>query len=131
MQLRVRKLRLEIRELDNHFEPLATKATGREQEAIMGEWSHEAQWPRSELAQIESARLRRLAHCWNLEVPPNEQDDQTGRRYITDGPRRKLRREIRDARRESIRWWIQVVVLPLIALLSSIVAVISLFFRLK
>ena len=38
----------------------------------------------------------------------------------------KLRREIRDARREGIRWWIQVVVMPLIALASSITALVSL-----
>ena len=129
--LRVRALRGDVRELDDHFRSLAANTTGNEEQAILTEWEFELRWPRNELAQLESARLRRLAYRWNVDSPSSVQDDQTGHWYIPDEPRKKLRREIRDARRESIRWWIQVVVMPLIALLSSATALISLFFRLQ
>ena len=58
-------------------------------------------------------------------------DHQTGRWYIPDAQRKKLRREIQDAKRESIQWWIQVVVMPLIALVGSATALIALFYRLQ
>ncbi len=86
---------------------------------------------RTKLAQFESARLRRLAQRWNVDTPSSEMDDQTGHWYIQYAERRKLRCDIQLARRESIRWWIQVVVMPLIALVTSAIALISLFFRLQ
>ncbi len=48
-RLRVRKLRRDKRKLDNHFGPLAAEATGHKEQAILVEWSYEAQWPESEL----------------------------------------------------------------------------------
>ena len=130
-RLLTRKLQRNIRELDNHFRPLVADAEVDRKREILDEWSFEAQWPKSELAELESAKLRRLAHRWNVDRPSSELDHQTGRRYIPDAQRAKLRRETRDARRESVRWWIQVVVMPLIALVSSATALIALFYRVQ
>ena len=127
-RLRIRKLRRNIRELENHFEPLAADAKGDHEQAILTEWSFEARWPESELAQHESVKLRKLARRWNVDTPSSEQDHQTGHWYIPDAQRAKLRRDIRDARRESVQWWIQVAVMPLIALVSSVTALISLLY---
>ena len=130
-RLHVRKLRRDVREVDSHYRPLAAAETmWDKKQAIEAEWSFEAAWPANELAVLESARLRRLADRWDIDTPSSKPDRQTGHRYIPDEQRRKMRREIRDARRESTRWWIQVVVVPLIALVSSVTALIALLYRL-
>ena len=82
-RLRIRKLRRNIRELENHFEPLAADAKGDHEQAILTEWSFEARWPESELAQHESVKLRKLARRWNVDTPSSEQDHQTGRTLHT------------------------------------------------
>ena len=130
-QLRIRKLQRDVRKLDNHYRPLASDAKGDDKQAILSEWEFEELWLRSELAQHESDKLRKLAHRWNVDTPSSESDPRTGRRYIPNALRAKLRREIRDVRRESVGWWIQVVVMPLIALVSSVTALVSLFYLLQ
>ena len=125
--LHVRELHRAVRALDDHYRPLHDKVNvGDEKQAILAEWAFEAQWPESALAHVESARLRRLARRWLVDLPSYELDDQTGRWYIADEPRQKLRREIRKARREGIRWWIQTVVMPLIGLVGATTALIAL-----
>lgn len=128
---RVRRLRRQLRDLEEHYQPLLEDASGDNEQRLLSEWDYESQWAESELARYESANLRKLADRWSVEAPASEQDMRTGEWYIPHAGRLKLRREIRDAKRESIRWWIQVVVTPLIALVSSIVALISLLARLK
>ena len=125
----MRALRKSISDLRDDFGPKVDAARGHEEQHLLAEWSFEAAWPESELAQIETARLSRQAYRWNIDVPASTQDHQTGHWYIEDAERRKLKRAIRDARREGIRWWVQVLVMPLIALISSITALVSLFYR--
>ena len=114
-----------VRELDRSFAPEAAKARGEEKQAILAEWGYEVSVPNAELAQLESVQLRSLARRWYVDCPSQERDYQTGTFYIPDSLRMKLRRDIRDARRESIRWWVQVFVMPLIGLLGVITALIS------
>ena len=128
---RVRALRRNLNELRDDYGPKVDAANGDAEQALLAEWSFEAAWPESELAQIESAKLHRQAYRWNIEAPASSQDTQTGHWYIAHAARTALKREIRDARRESIRWWVQVVVMPLIALVSSVTALISVFYRLR
>ena len=127
--LRMRELNRDVRELDDHYRPLAAKATGNDKQRILSEWSFETGWPRSELGVLESERLRRLADRHLVDSPRYEQDDQTGDWYIPDGPRMELRRRIRDARRATVGHWIQAIAMPLIGLLGSLSAVISLLLR--
>ena len=127
-QLHLQKLRRDIRELDKHFRPLAADAKGDHEQDILSKWSFEEEWPKSELAEHESAKLCKLARRWNVDTPSSESDPRTGRWYIPDAQRVQMRREIRDVRRESVKWWIQVVVMPLIALVSSVTALISMFY---
>ena len=124
--LRRRELRRTVREIDNWFKPLADSATGDDQQAILVEWAFNLEWPNSKLAELETRRLGRLARRWNVDSPSPEHDYDNGCWYIPDEPRKKLRRDIREARREIIRWWIQVVVVPLMILVSAATAVISL-----
>ena len=56
-RLRIRKLRRNIRELENHFEPLAADAKGDHEQAILTEWSFEARWPESELRRTPGQHL--------------------------------------------------------------------------
>ena len=132
---RARKLARDIRELGNEYRPLVEKAEREkdwdEKQRVLSEWSFESRWPESELGVLESRRLRRLAERWNVDSPTLEQDDQTGEWYVPDALRRKMRREIIAARRESIRWWVQVLVMPLMAVLSTTTALIALILALR
>jgi hypothetical protein len=53
---------------------------------------------------------------WSVDLPRVDADNyvisdpRTGHTYMQQSIRIKLKRAIRDARRESIRWWIQVTV---------------------
>ena len=128
MWLRARKLRCEIREFEKHYRPLVENAEAErerdEKERILSEWQFESRWPESTLAVLESRRLTRRALRWNIDSPAFEQDNQTGDWYIPDTRRRTLRREIIAARRETVHWWIQVLVMPLLALVGSTTALI-------
>ena len=124
---RGRELRRAVREIDDRFKPLADRARGEEQQAILAEWAFNLEWPNSKLAELETRRLRRLALRWHVDSPSPEHDYDHGCWYIPDEPRKRLRRDIREARREIIRWWIQVVVVPLMILVSAATALISLF----
>ena len=132
---RARKLARDIRDLENEYRPLVEKAERekdwKEKQRVLSEWSFESRWPESELGVVESRRLRRLAERWNVDSPALEQDDQTGDWYVPDALRRKMRREIIAARRESIRWWVQVLVMPLMAVLSTTTALIALLLALR
>ncbi len=123
---RKRKLKRSIRELEDDFRPQLAKAGGHEEQELLSELVFELQDPQSELAMLETARLRSRAHRWNVDPPASELDHRTGRWYIPEAPRRQLRRDIRDARRAGIQWWIQVVVTPLIALLGVTIGLIGL-----
>ena len=124
--LRKRGLRRNLDYLRREYEPKFDAATGYDKQALLAEWSFEASWSESELAAIESERLQGQAARWNIPCPALVQHHNTGVWHIEDSARMQLKREIRDARREGIRWWIQVVVVPLIALVSSITALVSL-----
>jgi hypothetical protein len=53
-------------------------------------------------------------------------DPRTGHTYLQPPEQSKLQRQIRLARRESIRWWIQTLIMPLIALIGVAVGLLSL-----
>ena len=132
---RVRKLRRKIYEFANEYRPLVEKAERErdenEKQRVLSEWSFESRWPESELGVLETRRLRRRADRWNVDSPALEQDDQTGDWYVPDTLRRKMRREIIATRRESIRWWVQVLVMPLMAVLSTTTALIAVILALR
>lgn len=129
--LRARGIRREIRDLDRYYGSLVAKARGDEEQALLAEWSFEVQEPQSRLGQLETDPLRRLAERFLLDCPSSEQNRDTGLFYIPDALRRKLKREIRDARRERVRWWVQAVVMPLIGLLGVAAALLSVYLTLR
>ena len=111
---RERHLRRELRELKAHYEPQVDKATEyAEEQALLAEWHFEAQVPESQLAILESRKLRRIALRWQIDVPPSERDDLSGLMFIPDKKRDEVWSKIYYARRENRHWWIRWVVVPL------------------
>ena len=53
-QLHLKKLQREIRELDEHYGPLAADAKGDHEQDILSRWSFEEQWPKSELGRVNT-----------------------------------------------------------------------------
>lgn len=127
---RLQQLRRDLRNLDDHFGPWAAGAEGQRKQVILAEWLLEAKWPETEIAKLESDKLRRQARFWNVVVPSLDLDPDTGHRFIPEGRRAQLRGEISHKRRESTLWWIQFVVIPLIALVTSLTVLVLLFYRL-
>ena len=79
----------------------------------------------------EFHRHIRIATRWNVEVPSDgwvENLYETAS-YISPPAQRKLWREIQSSKREWIRFTVQAVVMPLIAVLSLAVALIALLTR--
>jgi hypothetical protein len=104
-----------------------------EQHFVNQEWEVTLDPHETALGLLDTKKLLRQAQRWGIDIPDDywtfgRIEDE---RYIGYSGRTKLRREISKARREAIRWWIQTVVMPLIALVSVATAWMSLFFRAK
>ena len=130
--MRIWSLRRDLYKLDNDYEDLFAKAKRDEvaRSEILGEWSFEAKWPSNELAEMESERLRKLAHRWNIDTPLFDQDTETGHWLFPEDTRRRLRREIQHIRRESIGWWVRFIVLPVVGgFVGGVVSVVGLYLR--
>jgi hypothetical protein len=126
--LRIFVLRRHLRHLEEYFGRLAAAASkGDREQAVLAEWAVAARWPAKELSQLESHQLHRKARFWNLPVPRYEFDHETGKRYIPVEQRSQLKRKIRDARREGVRWWIRVLVIPVVSLVAAVAALMSMF----
>jgi hypothetical protein len=130
------RLRQEIRSLAEHFLPLADAARGIDEQRIAAEWQSESQWPEHGLAELEMRRLRKLAMRWKVDMPPISDpasyvwsDPQTGHSYLQPEAHVKLRRAIRDAKRETIRFSVQVIVMPLIGLIGAAIGLVSVLRR--
>ena len=128
---RKRALGCDIRELEDDFRPKIANASGDEEQHLLSILMFKLGEPQGELAQLETERLRRLAHRWNVCTPRPELDHRTGRWYIPDEPRRQLWCDIVDARRKSFQWWVQVVVMPMITLFGVSVGLFSVLVTLK
>lgn len=129
-----RKLEAEIDEINARFRPRITAAkTENEERLIDQEWDFLVAEHYEELGYLDTKRLAKGAAKWGVEIPADywTTGHYSYQRYLTSGAQTKLRRATRAARREEIRWWIQVAVMPLIALISVAVALVSLFWRLK
>lgn len=122
---RERRLRRELRDLRAHYEPQVNKAKNyADEQALLSEWLFEARGPESQLAILESRKLRRIAVHWQIDVPPNELDDRYGLMVIPDEKRRQVWSKIHYARRENRHWWIRWVVVPLICSVLVFVGVL-------
>jgi hypothetical protein len=114
-----------LREIEARYRPRMKAAKGEhEEEGIHLEWSEEDHEFSSELEFLESRRVLRRAYKWEIDVPTGDgmwtSDQYDNTRYLTFHAQRKLRRAIRDARRESVKWWMQLI-LPILSLLVALV----------
>jgi hypothetical protein len=130
---RQRSLERQIKTLDDEYGPRADAERGDAQQAILAEWSFESSWPSNELAALETNRLMRLAHRWRVDFPDATEangwvlfDHQTGHAYLQAWERVRLNRQIDAARKDAIKWWIDVLVPVLTLLLGTIGALTGL-----
>jgi len=132
-----RKLQAEIDSIDaKFFDRYDAAEDDQEQHYVDQEWDATREPHETGLGLLDTKKLCRQAEKWGIDIPSDywitARTEVAGidfERYIGYAGRTKLRREIRKARREEIRWWIQTVVMPLIALVSVATALTSLFYR--
>jgi hypothetical protein len=129
-----RRLEENIRIVGEEFRPRMTAAAaiGDEEEHIVDqEWSAAVEDDITSLGVLKTRRLVKNAARWDVEIPASSWTDDRyqNARYIPKGRQSKIQREIRTVRRERIRWFFQVVVIPTISLLGLIVALVSLLTR--
>jgi hypothetical protein len=67
--LRTRRLKRTARELDDHYRPFVAEASGDTEQGLVSEWMYQTDWPRNELAEIETSKLVKRAKRWLVEVP--------------------------------------------------------------
>jgi hypothetical protein len=132
---RRRALRREIMRLDGECEKEVQAAHVNEKMEIYSRWDFDTGWSRAELGELETERLRRRAERRGLEIP---QDDvwwikhlETNTKYLTPTARARVKRMIRQDRRESAKWWVDVLSPVLGALTGLIGALIGLLALLK
>ena len=129
-----KRLQAEIEKIDAKFQPLLDAAPNdAEEHHIQQAWNCETDELQEELARLLGRRIEIQARRLGVDIPEECWTESKFERYRYIGYRgqAKLRRAIRDARREAVRWWVQVIVMPLIALFSSFVALVSLLWRVK
>jgi hypothetical protein len=117
-----RRLKKVISQIGERFRPrLAAARSEDEERAIDAEWSSETEEFDLYLGQLETKRLVKLANKWEIDIP---RDSWTSDRYNTvayiyHAPQLALRRRIRDARREAMKWWINLLT-PVISALTGL-----------
>jgi hypothetical protein len=126
-----RQLEAEIEKIDAKFQPLLDAADASQEPHVHQAWNYETDELQEELARLSGKRLEKQARRWNVDIPEEcwTESRFSGYRFIGFGGRAKLGRAIRDARRESVRWWVQVLIMPLIALLSLMITFVTLVSR--
>lgn len=110
---------------------LVAAKTDSDEHLIDQEWTHRLEDDSTDLGLLETELLKRLAARWRVDIPPEAwvQNLYQTARYISPPAQRKLCRELEIAKREWIRFTVQAVVMPLIAVLSLVVALIALWTR--
>jgi hypothetical protein len=118
---RIRVLRRQIRRIDAHYRPLVKAAMGDDLDRLEAEWQADTEFERHEILAIESLRLAATARRWDVEIPHASwfEDPRTGHSYLDSTRQAVVRREIKHAKRESIRWWV-----PVFGLLVAIIGVV-------
>jgi hypothetical protein len=124
-----RKLRKELRRLQKVYGPDLKKSKGDDYERLLAEFFSESDFVQGPLHAIETNALQRMAHKWDVEVPPQSDErvwsrDFMGEYYLNDAAAIRIRREVRRVRREAVKWWVDLLV-PLLSLLVALAAVLS------
>jgi hypothetical protein len=111
---------------DHYSQQLDAATHSFDKQKIVHDWSSEAQGAENELAELESYRIRRRADRWGVEVPDDvlvEAED--GGFYVGANYQPRIKRQIREARRESIKFWIGLFVQVMAALTGIAGAIIG------
>ena len=124
--------RREERQLEKSIEQIGLKfrsrmaaaKTEQQEHDVDQEWTYEVEEYLDRLGVLRTKPLVKQATKWEVEIPQTAWSDDRyeNSRYISPPEQVKLRRRIRDARRDAVRWWIQVLMPPL----SLIVALVAL-----
>jgi hypothetical protein len=128
---RRRRLERQIQQWDDEYSRKAEAASFGERMRIFQQWDYETGWVRAELGQLDRRVLRRRAEQRGIELPPDDDSSwvlhqETGTKYLNETARVRVRRAIKQDRRESIKWWVEVWAPILGALTGLIGALIGL-----
>jgi hypothetical protein len=124
-----RRLKNNIAVLNQKFEQrMAEARTDQAEHDIDQEWTHAVENDHASLGILETRHILRLVTRWDVDIPADAwvSNDYENMRYLSQAAQAKLRREIKAAKRETIRWWIQVTVLPITGLVGATIGLISL-----
>lgn len=129
-----RSLERQIEEINRRFQPrMAAAKTDQEEHHIDQEWVEAIEQYQVSMGVLKTKRLIKLANRWEVEIPSGAwtNDRYENVRYIAPPHQIKLRRSIRDARREAVKWWVQLLT-PIISVLTGLAgALIGLFTYLR
>jgi hypothetical protein len=119
------RLGIRIREIDEEYRPrLVAAEDGPEAADVSREWDLAREEYEDALGSLRTSRLIPLARHWNVEIPANAwTTSQNESSYISGEGEVRLRRSIRDARREAAKWWVTVLT-PVLSLLVALFSVI-------
>lgn len=110
---------------------MSAAKTDQDEHNIDQEWNHQLEDDITDLGLLETEHIERIATRWNVEIPSDAwiENLYDTASYIGPPAQRKLWREIQTTKREWIRFTVQAVVMPLIAVLSLAVALFALWTR--
>lgn len=117
-----RQLEKCIEEINARFRPrMAATRTEKQEHDVDQEWTNEIEDYQDSLGALKTKRLLKLANKWEVEIPADAwvSNRYENTRYIYAGAQVKLRRSIRDARRESVKWWV-LLLTPIVSALTGL-----------
>lgn len=108
-----RRLQKRVDEVHERFADDLATAEGLEEQRILAELFSELDEPRAALAAHDTHTLRARAAKCGVELPGDDpcwtDNPYLGFRVLSDIGRAKAERLLRDARRERVKWWIDVI----------------------
>ncbi len=123
-------MRHQLSQIEARYTQMLADATKEfDSERIVSEWNPVAASTETALAILESKKLRSQADWWSVEIPEDVWvQDEDRSVYIGAGYQPRIKRLIRDARRESIKFWVGLITQVLAAatgLAGALIGVLS------
>jgi hypothetical protein len=119
------KLEKEIRGIEDAHALALKKATGDEYHIAVADMMSESEYAREMLEELESVEAEKRAKRWGVIIEPawyNPDHRSLGlnRLVLESEGRLRVARAVRDAKRESIKWWVTVVIMPILTVLMGL-----------
>lgn len=120
-----RKLEEEIRSIEDAYAPSLKKLTGEEYQIEAASMMGESEYAREMLEELESFEAEKRARRWGVIIErdwynPDHRAFGSNRLLLEADGRFRVFHAIRDAKRESIKWWVTVVIMPILTILMGL-----------